>query len=150
MGKLTKNFFILFVIAVIIIVTVGLNAQETVIEKSYHGHDVEVEIKPSEEPNRIDRIRIRQSAIRGFKSTGNDDSIIVITREKGKNKQYKLSLMGCWEIDWSQTLVFDSFNSMYVQQGDSIYYQGTFDVLPRKEFGLCRITNITEILEDQS
>jgi len=148
MGKLTKNFFILFVVIVTIILMVGLNAQDTVIEKSFHGHDVEV--KPSDEPNRIDRTRIRQSAIRGFKSAGNDNSIIVITREKGKNKQYKLSLMGCWEIDWSQTLVFDSFNSMYVQEGDSIYYAGTFDVLPRKEFGFCRITNIAEIIDEQN
>lgn len=93
-----------------------VQGDDKVIGETYHGHTVL--------ESDLESIQIAKRYVTGFKSTGDDKSIIVQTKDWNEDRiDYKLILSGCWDIDWSFQLQIDGFSPFYIEVGDKILYR---------------------------
>lgn len=116
-----------------------------------HGtpvYESELQTKPTEVTKRI---KIPKHRIRGYDSV-NNNTIIINTREKGNKKHYEVKLVGCFNIDWSHQIIFDSWSTFYVTTGDKISYTPYVLRSPRSHFynNWCTITSIKEVIVEES
>jgi len=151
MEKFFHKHLIKFTIIVTLPLWIAYAFADNVVGYTEHGlpvYESELQTKPTEV---IKRVKIPKHRIRGYESI-NSNTIIITTREKGKKKSYEVKLIGCFDIDWSSQIIFDSWNTFHVTIGDKISYTPYVLRSPYSHYysNWCTITGIKEVIVQES